>query len=153
MNRKKTPTEATPAMIVSLLAIESSNQLPAQTWPVQAALESLHARTSPASPLGRALGRWPTEPSVAGSRFRDIGGVLRQLMAMGFMEPQGEGSSAHYILHDDRQSDLKQFRASLSPEDRAALWAASQRLVDRWRRLSNMADTGVSRTGSATTTS
>lgn len=143
-------TALTPDAVLPLLLAEGNiNFLPAQLWPLDAALAVLVREAPDASPVTRAIGRMPQASRPNGQRFIGLRGSIHRLVANGMLTPGGTSWDAGYVVAPEMRARGSQMLTALSLPERAALRRAAQVLNDASRMLSKNAAASAS-SGSAT---
>lgn len=114
--------------LIGLLCAETGLQwLPAQHWPIDAALEELASSLPRGSNLGVAIAQMPRSAGP-GDRFPGVRPLLRQLVDLGLLTPGGSGWGAGFLVDEDWLRANESLLASLPLGERAALERVGQRL-------------------------
>jgi hypothetical protein len=115
--------------LVGLLLAESKlPRLPAESWPLEAAIEAL-ASDPRAGSLTKAAGRWLAPSPSARGRIDGVGRWARERCEDGLLRPEGEGWSAGYRPEGEWLASAAALREELGEDERLALAAAAQCLV------------------------
>jgi hypothetical protein len=120
----------TPAALFGALIAEAELDIvPAWSWPLEAAIESLADPERPEDGLSLAARSWlDPRPGPAG-RIRGVAAWLREAAAAGLLVPEGEGWAAGYRPQTMWINRSSQMKAVLSPGETTALRDAAQILV------------------------
>src|SRR5258708_5500277 len=99
----------TPASLIGLIiAAADLSVLPSRTWALQVALAALETATAKAGTAAAGVLRaWPRRVGGAGREFVGVDQIVRQLVKLGHLSPEGYGWRAGYRVGDAwrRQSD------------------------------------------------
>jgi hypothetical protein len=115
-------------LVAAVLAVSRSSWIPAQRWPVDAALEQLAAHADPQGPLYRVINRWPRQRGPRRG-FSGIPELVRGFVATGALTPEGADTEAGYVVSDEWTRLSRPLIVQLSERDRQAIAAAAQCLV------------------------
>jgi hypothetical protein len=120
----------TPAALFGALIAEAELELvPAWSWPLEAAIESLANPDRPGDGLSLAARSWlDARPGPAG-RVRGVAAWLREAAVAGLLVPEGESWKAGYRPQKVWIDRSRQMQAVLSPGETTALREAAQTLV------------------------
>jgi hypothetical protein len=120
----------TPAALFGALIAEAElDFVPAWSWPLEAAIESLADQGRPENGLSVAARSWLDAPQGPAGRVRGVAVWLREAAVAGLLMPEGETWKAGYRPQKVWIDRSKQLRAVLSPDERSALNEAAQTLV------------------------
>lgn len=118
-----------PSSVIALVALRAeASYLPAPTWPLEAALESLLNEASAEGALRAALARLSSAPHGPDHRVPGVRRLLRELVVSGRLNAEGSGWDARFRLDSEWVNAHSELYLLLSPEDRRALDRAAQRL-------------------------
>jgi hypothetical protein len=124
------------AVLPLLLAAADSEFVPAQLWPLDAALVALDRVVPDGSPVARALRRMPQSSVSTGQRFTGLRGSIHRLVSSGALVPGGEGWDAGYAVSAELLYRGRSLLTTLTPPEHTALRRAAQTLNDSLRMLS-----------------
>jgi hypothetical protein len=120
----------TPATLFGALIAKAELEfVPAWSWPLEAAIESLANPERPEDGLSLAARSWLYRRPGPAGRVRGVATWLREAAAAGLLVPNGEGWAAGYRPQMMWIERARQIEAVLSPGETAALREAAQTLV------------------------
>jgi hypothetical protein len=122
--------EVTAQALVGLLcAAARVERLPARGWALEVALDVLDQTSrAEATPVRRAIARWPRNTGGVRGRYRDLDQLVRELARAGSVVPDGRGWSAGYVPTHDWLAPHTRLAALLPVSDQVLLGKAAQRL-------------------------
>jgi hypothetical protein len=116
-------------LIGLLCAAAGLDRLPAQHWPLDAAMQYLERDIAENSAVWRTLARWPrvrTDPSF---RYGELPALMRKLACLGLLTPEGTGWEAAFRLKPSWAAENRALLFRLTADERQSLRRAGQRLV------------------------
>jgi hypothetical protein len=120
----------TPAALFGALIAEAELELvPAWSWPLEAAIESLADPDRPEDGLSLAARHWLEPRPGSAGRVRGVAAWLRDAAEAGLLVPEGEGWDAGYRPQTTWIVRARKMKAVLIPSEATALREAAQTLV------------------------
>jgi hypothetical protein len=110
-------------------ALAGERLIPANSWPMQIAIESLEERVPSDGRVSRALEAWPAGVTSRGRRRPNIDAMLRSLALQGLLSVEGRGWDAGYRPTKGWLDHGALALSSLSRPERDAVGIAAQRLI------------------------
>lgn len=126
-------------LIGMLVARAELRRLPAQTWPLEGAIETLAGVAAPGSRLQRAALSWLVPRPTPAGRVTGMAAWTREAVESELLEPEGSGWAAGYRVNRPWLDQAKRMTAVLGAADLAALDRAAQGLVAMATMLSKKA--------------
>jgi hypothetical protein len=127
-HKDQVPNALTSESVIALLcAAADMHWLPAQHWPIDAALEELADAVPDDSEVGRALAQMPRSVGP-GDRFPRVRSLMRELVSLGLLIPGGTGWGAGFSVSEAWVTASESLLASLSKKEQDILEHVGQRL-------------------------
>jgi hypothetical protein len=118
-----------PGALVGLLALRAGlEEIPAATWPLEGALETLRGHAHPDGAIAAAMARLPGGPVRPDVRVPGVRSLLRSLVLNGQCMPAGTGWEARLVVDTGWVDAHRPLFELLSAPDRRAIDLAAQRL-------------------------
>lgn len=103
--------------------------LPAQPWPLEAAIETLAECAPTDSRLAGAAQSWLRERPTPSGRVKGVSAWMREASEAGLLRPERGGWDAAYRPREDWLADAQRLTATISGTEARALGEAAQRLA------------------------
>lgn len=117
------------AFVGLLLWAGDLRRLPAQAWPLEAAIELLVENAPKRSDLQKAAREWSMDEPTPNGRIAGLRPWLRQGVETRLLTPEGIGWDAAYLVDEAWIEGCGRLAKALSDPEREALMSAAQRMV------------------------
>jgi hypothetical protein len=117
------------ALVGLLCAAGHLQRLPAQHWPIDAALQYLEREVPTHSAVGRTLAAWPRPGTDPSFRYGELPALARRLVCLGLLTPEGTRSEAVFRIDTSWTTENEALLNRLPMREQRPLLRAGQRLV------------------------
>jgi hypothetical protein len=112
-----------------LCAAAGLDRLPAQHWPVDAALQYLERHVVKDSAVARTLARWPRPHTDPSFQYGELPALTRKLVSLGLLAPEGTSWEASFRVEASWAAKNRALFIRLPATEQRSLRRAGQRLV------------------------